>query len=371
MTDVRNTIGLLLCVVAVCVHGVLVPQPIERYPKEPVWSGYLADPFAFEHEGIYYMIGTGLGVSQREDTFPALMSDDLITWNHTGDVLQVNNRPDQPSSYWAPEIAYHDNQFYLFYSVGFGEQKHRLRVAAAASPLGPFNDSQAIELTDVNRLPFAIDPHPFRDRNDGQWYLFYSRDFLDLNDGYRVGTGIVVDRLIDNLTRLAGDETLVLRARHDWQLYQANRTIYNRTYDWHTLEGAATWQAEPDVFVCFYSGGNWQETSYGVDYGVAASSPMGPYSEDSTNQARITHSIQGTIIGPGHNSIILGPDRQTTYIVYHAWNSAKTTRSPYVSQVNWKTQLPTNSSSGQDLLHVTLVFLGYVICVLLIFHHAL
>jgi GH43 family beta-xylosidase len=98
---------------------------------------------------------------------------------------------------------------------------------------------------------------------------------------------------------------------------------------------------------------------------------MGPYKEDSTNQARITHSIEGTIIGPGHNSIILGRDRKTTYIVYHAWNKAKTIRSPYVSQLNWKTRLSNSSNSGQDLLHVTLLFLVYIIVVIMIFHHAL
>jgi len=261
--------------------------------------------------------------------------------------------------------------FYLFYSAGFNDGKHRLRVASSTSPLGPYNDSQSIELTDVTKLSFAIDPHPFYDKKDGQWYLFYSRDFLDTNNGYRAGTGIVVDRLINNMTRLAGNETVVLRARHDWQLYEHNRSIYNHTYDWHTLEGAATWQEESGVYICFYSGGNWRNTSYGVDYGIAYSSPMGPYTEDSTNQARITHSIEGIIIGPGHNSIIIGRDRKTIYIVYHAWNEAKTIRSPYISQLNWKTRLPNNSSSGQDLLHVTLLFLVYMIVIFLIFHHAL
>jgi GH43 family beta-xylosidase len=188
---------------------------------------------------------------------------------------------------------------------------------------------------------------------------------------YRVGTGIVVDRLTDNMTRLAGTETMVLRAKHDWQLYERNRSIYDHIYDWYTLEGAATWEQEPGVYICFYSGGNWQNTSYGVDYGISYSSPMGPYKEDSTNQARITHSIDGTIIGPGHNSIILGRDRQTTYIVYHAWNKAKTMRSPYVSQLNWKSRLSNSSNSGQDLLHVTLLFLFYLIVILVIFHHAL
>jgi GH43 family beta-xylosidase len=363
---------IIFLTITIDVNSILVPQGISVYPEDPIWSGYLADPFAFEFNGTYYMIGTGLGLSENNDTFPSLISHDLITWNYSGDVLYVINQPDQPNSYWAPEITEKDHIFYLFYSVGFGENKHRLRVASSTSPLGPYNDSQSIELTDVTKLSFAIDPHPFQDRNDGLWYLFYSRDFLDINDGYRVGTGIVVDRLIDNMTRLAGNETIVLRAKHDWQIYQSNRSIYDHIYDWYTLEGAAVWQEPSGAYICFYSGSNWQNTTYGIDYGIAYSSPMGPYTEDSTNQPRITYSIEGIILGPGHNSIINGRDRQTTYIVYHAWNQARTIRSPYISQLYWKPKVITNNSnSGKDILHVTLLFLVYIIVLFMIFHHAL
>lgn len=318
-------------------HSIQIPIGIDVYPSEPIWNDNLGAPFMFKVKGTYYMIGAGSRLTRNKDIFPSLISDDLRVWNYSGDVIKTDNQPGQPSTYWAPEIAEHNQMFYLFYSVGFDDKQHRLRVASSHSPLGPFNDSQAKELTNVTSLPFAIDPHPFQDRTDGQWYLFYSRDFFDTNDGYRIGTGIVVDRLVDNFTRLAGEEKVVLRARHDWQLYQHNRWMYNGTYEWHTLEGAATWQQEKGEYVCFYSGGNWHNSTYGVDYGVA-SSPMGPYEEDSNDRARITHSIAGGITGPGHNSIILGPDGQTTYIAYNAWNQNHTIRSPYISVLNWKTQ---------------------------------
>lgn len=344
------------------VSATLIPKSIDEYPKGPIWSNYLADPFAFEYNGTYYMIGTGLGISENKATFPSLTSTDLETWTYSGDVLSIIVQPNQPSSYWAPEIAVNDNIFYLFYSVGFGEKQHRLRVVASNNPLGPYNDSESIELTDVEKLSFAIDPHPFQDKKDGQWYLFYSRDFLDTNNGYRAGTGIVVDRLINNMTQLAGNETVVLRAKHDWQLYQSNRTMYNSTYDWYTLEGAATWQQESGVYICFYSGGNWQTTSYGVDYGIAYSSPMGPYTEDSTNQARVTHSIKDIIIGPGHNSIILGPDKKTTHLVYHAWNEAKTIRSPYLSELQWQVMIPNKSNNHYNFFsfYKSLSFLYFI-----------
>lgn len=351
-----------------CVHALLIPDGVTQYPAQPVWSEYLADPFAFEVNGTYYMIGTGGGRDGDNFTFPGLISRDFITWEYDRAVLQIAKQAGQPDSYWAPEIAQKDNVFYLYYSAGFDDKQHRLRVASSTSPLGPYVDSEAVELTDVTKLSFAIDPHAFRDPKDGQWYLYYSKDFLDTDRGYRAGTGIVVDRLLD-MTRLAGAPEVVLRARHDWQLFEANRSIYGQVYDWYTLEGASVWQKEPDVYVCFYSGSNWQTPTYGVDYGVA-SSPMGPFTEDSTDRPRVTRSVDSVIIGPGHNSVVRGPDQQTSYIVYHGWNKARTIRSPYISELRWKTQGPSNSSSGQDLLHVTLVFLVYVIVIVLIFHHA-
>ncbi len=63
---------------------------------------------------------------------------------------------------------------------------------------------------------FTIDPFPFRD-DDGQWYFFYARNFTNSAPGEHPGTSIVVDRLID-MTRLAGDCHVVLRARYDWTL---------------------------------------------------------------------------------------------------------------------------------------------------------
>src|SRR5690606_38307841 len=99
-------------------------------------------------------------------------------------------------------------------------------------------------------------------------------DFLTLDGDQRVGTGIVVDRLID-MTRLAGAPHTVVRPHADWQLFQAQRPMYGGVYDWHTIEGAATRVHQGKIY-CFYSGGAWERENYGVSY-VAADHPLGPY----------------------------------------------------------------------------------------------
>ncbi len=74
----------------------------------------------------------------------------------------------------------------MYYSVGIGDKNHRVRVATADSPEGPFLDSGSVITGDD---PFTIDPHPFRD-DDGHWYLFYARDFLEGERGERLSSSI-------------------------------------------------------------------------------------------------------------------------------------------------------------------------------------
>ena len=83
-----------------------------------------------------------------------------------------------------------------------------------------------------------------------------------------VKTGKVdMDRLLD-MTRLAGESRVVMRARHPWTVFETNRTmpVYdNRRFaQWHTLEGPFVRQHNGKYY-CFYSGANFLTDRYGVD----------------------------------------------------------------------------------------------------------
>src|SRR4051812_48084861 len=228
----------------------------------PVYGGYFADPFAWRHtNGFYYAIGTGAreasGATSSERVIPMLRSEDLVNWRFIGKALHP---PDAAlgHQFWAPETAIGDDgRVYLYYSVG-EDVTHQLRVAVSDGAEGPYVDASPKPLIDPNVCSFAIDSHAFRDDVDGNWYLFYARDFLDTpvdadsGDTIRAGTAIVVDRLID-MTRLAGEPHVVQRARYDWQRYQADRSMYGGVYDWHTLEGPCVRKHEGKYY-CFYSG---------------------------------------------------------------------------------------------------------------------
>lgn len=320
--------------------------------KNPVYPYYFADPFVWKHEGRYYAVGTGpiaervvaeeADFSSREVNgehfaFPLLTSPDLVNWKLHGGALKVHPTF-RGGVFWAPEVAYNaeHRRFYMYYSVAMSGLEHRLRSASSESPTGPYIDEGPL-LPESDRCPFSIDAHPFRD-GDGTWHLFYARDFLDFDANTRAGTALVVDRLID-MTRLAGERRVVLRATCDWQRFQANRPMYGGVYDWHTLEGPCV-RFRNGKYYCFYSGGCYQGESYGVDYGVAEK-VEGPYSDKGTeNGARVLKTAPGRVLGPGHHSIVEGPAGKGEFIVYHAWDPAMKARTMRIDPLIWEGDSP-------------------------------
>jgi beta-xylosidase len=295
----------------------------------PVHPGYFADPFVLQTHldagSAYVAYGTGGIVEGR--VFEVLVSDDLVTWRSRGGAL-LPMPPAAGSDYWAPEVIAADGRWWMYYSVGFADVGHALRVAVAEHPLGPFEDA-GVDLTPNER--FAIDPSPFRDV-DGTVYLYYARDDLS---GDRVGTMLAVDTL-DSMTALRGAPQTVLRPSGDWQLFQRGRAIYDAHYDWHTLEGPFVLRRE-DRYWCIYSGGSWENDSYAVGFAVA-DSPLGPWREPA-DAARLLHTVPGHVLGPGHCSVTQegsGAD----VIVYHAWDPKLTARRMFIDPLVWTADGP-------------------------------
>lgn len=300
---------------------------MEKYTN-PIFDGYFADPFILQYEGHYYAYGTA-PASEEGHQFPILSSSDLVHWQQEGWALE--SLPDK-TSYWAPEVVHEDGKFYMYYSAGIsGDKGHQIRVAVSDHPHMRFVDTGHILTPD---LPFAIDAHPFRD-HDGQWYLFYAKDFLSHEGDYQIGTGIVVDRLLDMFT-LAGQPQIVIRPFAEWQLFEADRPMYDQKYDWYTIEGPSL-RVHNNRYYCFYSGGAWERENYGVSY-VVADHPLGPYTRPSDENA-IFQSVQGIVYGPGHNSFIK-TNAENEYIIYHAWDITRTARKMCIDRLIWDGDKP-------------------------------
>lgn len=293
--------------------------------SNPVWPGYCADPFVLRHDDFYYAYGTGpQDAGGRE--FVVLKSPDLAHWEQLNNALEAALGLEN-QDHWAPEVAFSGGQFWMYYSADkANDVSHRLRVAVADSPAGPFRDCGKELLPDENG--FSIDASPFCDPASGQWYLFFARDYFDK----RIGTGTAMVPLADDMMTVLDEPREVVRASGDWQIYECERHHYGQVFDrWHTVEGPfVVWRAAR--YYLFYSGGKWESAGYGVSYAVA-DSPLGPW----TDLGDRPHVLQGTenIIGPGHCSVVLAPDNQTHVCCYHAWNAARTMRQLCVDPIEW------------------------------------
>ena len=305
---------------------------VTRSYTNPVYAGSMPDPSVVLHQGSYYAFGT-TGNERLPDgrIFTLLRSTNLVDWEKLGGAL-VPPSPNPRAQYWAPEMTVSDGRFYLYYAMGGLEvEKFALRVAVSNRPEGPYLDNGP-PLVDCKTNRFTIDPFPFRD-DDGQWYMFYARNLTNAAPGEHPGTALVVDRLQD-MTRLAGDCRVVVRARYDWTLYEAHRRmdVYNATFDWHTIEGPCVVK-HGGKYYCFYSGSNYQTTRYGVDY-VVAEHPLGPY-RDQGDHPRVLSSVAGKVRGPGHHSIVPSPDGRSQYILYHAWDPGMKVRQMCLDKLVW------------------------------------
>lgn len=295
----------------------------------PVWDGYFADPQIIAVEDGYFAYGTGGPGPRRERAFPILYSRDLAIWTPLGGAL-IPPLELRDCDFWAPEVLPWRDRFYLFYSAGGATGTgHQIRIAISDQPQGPFSDQGRALIPEE---AFSIDANPVVDPANGRVWLFFAKDFLD---GDYPGTGIARVPLADDLSSAAGPVETVWRATGAWELYARNRDWYGRRWPaWYTVEGPACVVHEGRYWL-FYSGGSWQNESYGVDL-LVGDRIDGPFESASLagSPPRVLHSQPG-LRGPGHNSVFEG------HICFHAWNADFTKRQMYIQRLEWTPDGPT------------------------------
>ena len=289
-----------------------MPKASEGKPEtylNPVYPHSFPDPFVLKFKGEYFAYCTG--DASDGNLFGILHSTDLVNWTYVGSAMEP--LASRPPFYWAPEVVYDNGKFYCYYSAG-NEILMEIRVAVSDRPDGGFIDA-GVRLT---KEEFAIDAHVFID-DDGTLWMFYATDFLEHS---HIGTGTVVDRMLDWKT-LAKNPWPVTRAKYDWQVYDPARKEKGGVR-WHTVEGPTVLKHKGKYFEMF-SGGNWQNKSYGVSFAVADSMNFNDEWEqfsDGENILPILRTIPDLVVGPGHNSVVRGVNNRELYCVYHRWTEA-------------------------------------------------
>lgn len=264
----------------------------------------IGDPFVIKSEGKYYMYAT----SVANYGFNVWESNDLVNWELKGTALDHRDFEKKWATYdfWAPEVFEKDGQFYMTYSARAYNGSLRIAIAKSDNPLGPFND---INNNLIHEKGSYIDGHIFED--EGKYYLYYVKDnYENIIDGKKQSQ-IFVQELNETLDDFVSEPEMIIEPSQEWE----------------GLEGEIIWNEGPFVlkhenqYYLMYSANFYGGPDYAIGYAVA-DNPMGPFEKYENNPILASDLAKG-ISGPGHNSVVVGLDDETLYIVYHIHTDPK------------------------------------------------
>ncbi|XHR95132.1 glycoside hydrolase family 43 protein [Mucilaginibacter sp. UC70_90] len=150
-----------------------------KYLSEPLISSiYTADPSAHVFNGKIYIypshdIDAGIPENDNGDHFAMkdyhILSMDSIGGKVTdnGVALDIKDIPWAGRQLWAPDAAYKNGTYYLYFPVKDKKDVFHIGVATSASPVGPFKaEPEPIAGS------YSIDPAVFTD-TDGKTYMYF------------------------------------------------------------------------------------------------------------------------------------------------------------------------------------------------------
>ena len=147
--------------------------------KQPLVSHFFtADPYAHVFEGrVFIYPSHDLDDNALENDLGdqyAMTDYRVISQDHPegpatdhGEVLHLRDVPWASKQLWAPDAAFRNGRYYLFFPARDKRGIFRIGVATATRPEGPFK-AESVPI----KGSFSIDPCVFRD-NDGEFYMYF------------------------------------------------------------------------------------------------------------------------------------------------------------------------------------------------------
>ena len=280
---------LSVCLIFSCLGGNVMAYKNSFYLTEAP-NGF-GDPFIMKYNGIFYLYGV------YNSKVRCWTSRDMVNWgNYHDNVLAeppTNPIYDNP---FAAEVFYFEGKFYMYGSpMGNGHY-----VYMSDSPLGPFS---------------AV-------------------------------TNILDNKYIDGTLCVDSDGTIKFLCGGVGHISYANLTTpstgFPETYSEYPISIANRWTEGPTLFkrngeyYLTYTGNQVWEKNYRVEYAHTDNINNGFVEEEDNTILLNTEGEQNVALG--HNSIIVGPDLDSYYIVYHdayRFNGTSVSRNIDMDRIVW------------------------------------
>lgn len=290
----KSYISFLFFLIALSVHatgGKVLYNSVGA--GNPIIPGYFADPTIRKFGDTYYLYSTTDGNGGGKGPSQVWVSKDFVNWT-----MMLMNWPTS-LFYWAPDVMKHNDKYYLYYC----QPSCEVFSGVSDTPRGPWenifgkgNEKSLIPDRFVTGA-ITLDGQTFVD-DDGSTYIYFG------TWGIYEGFGCGVAKLSPDLKTVVEKKLIPNTQAKDF--FEAPYMIKKN-----------------GVYYFTYSSGSCHDDTYRVQYATSTVGPMGPFVYAANNPILVT-SIDKTIHGPGHHSIL--EEGGNCYIVYHRHNIPNSTR---------------------------------------------
>ena len=254
----------------------------------PLFEGWYADPEAIIYDDTYWIFPTYSQSFSKQVFFDCFSSKDLVSWTKHSNIIDTTEVKWAKRAMWAPSVIRKDGKYYFFFGatdIHSNDEVGGIGVAVADKPEGPYKDLIGAPLVGkiVNGAQ-PIDQFVFRD-DDGTYYMYYG------------GWGHC------NMVKLSDDFTSLVPF-DDGEIY---KEVTPENY----VEGPFMFKKDGKYYFMWSEGG-WTSPDYAVAYAIS-DSPFGPFKRE----AKILEQDSTIARGAGHHSVIINPENNEYYIVYH------------------------------------------------------
>lgn len=259
---------------------------MRKFAKNPIVSGWYADPEArFYNDKYYIYVTISDPVYQNQLNIAAFSSSDGFSWEKHPNIICMEEFPHIHRAVWAPSVIRKDGKYYLIFAsndIQSDDETGGLEIAVSDSPDGPFHKHCSRIVDKFINGAQPIDAHFFKD-TDSTIYLYYG--------GWSHCNVAVMNKTMDGFVCLP------------------NGKLFEEITPPDYVEGPCMLKHDGRYFFMWSSGG-WGDGSYRVNY-CPADTPFGPFNSRTT----ILKSRPPLAEGPGHNGYIQNGDELK--IVYH------------------------------------------------------